>query len=105
MKVGKIDIIEKKDLSVYSEDQTYFKVFSINDVDSSLFMETFSDSEDLLSVNINNPFKRIVKFYNINDSVPMNFIEIDYSLMTEEQTNVFDDFVEKVDFLFNHTHI
>jgi hypothetical protein len=101
MNAGKIDIINKIDLSVYSEDQMYFKVFSINDVDSSLFMETFSDTEDLLSININQPFKRIVKFYNINDSVPMNFIEIDYSSMTDEQKYIFDDFVEKVNTLFN----
>ena len=101
MNAGKIDIIEKLNVAIYGEDQSLIKVVPLYEINAGLFMNTFSDDEDLLTVNVNNPFKRIVKFYNINESVPVNFIEIDYSSMSSEEKIIFDSFVYKIDTLIS----
>jgi hypothetical protein len=101
MNAEKIDIIEKLNVAIYGEDQSLIKVVPLQEINAGLFIDTFSDDEDLLTVNINNPFKRIVKFYNINESVPMNFIEIDYSSMSSEEKIIFDNFVYKIDTLIS----
>jgi hypothetical protein len=58
------------------------------------FMDEFSDTQELLSVNIYNPIPRIMKFYTIENSVPKSFTELDYVDMTEEQKGIFDSFVD-----------
>ena len=57
------------------------------------FMDEFSDTQELLTVNISDPIARIMKFYNIENSVPKSFSELDYLDMTEVQQRVFDTFV------------
>ena len=60
------------------------------------FMNEFSDTQELLSVNIYNPIPRIMKFYTIENSIPKSFTELDYVDMTEEQKGIFDTFVELI---------
>jgi hypothetical protein len=60
------------------------------------FMNEFSDTQELLTVNISDPIARIIKFYNIENSVPNSFTELDYVDMTEEQKGIFDAFVEMI---------
>ena len=57
-------------------------------------MDEFSDTQELLLVNIYNPIPRIMKFYTTENSVPKSFIELDYIDMSEEQKQIFDAFVE-----------
>lgn len=58
------------------------------------FMNEFSDTQELLSVNIYNPIPRIMKFYGIENSIPKSFVELDYVDMTKEQKIIFDTFIE-----------
>lgn len=60
------------------------------------FMNEFSDTQELLSVNIYNPIPRIMKFYTIENSIPKSFVELDYVDMTEEQKLIFDNFVTMI---------
>ena len=60
------------------------------------FMNEFSDTQELLTVNITDPIARIMKFYNIETSVPESYTELDYIDMTEEQKADFDAFVEMI---------
>ena len=60
------------------------------------FMNEFSDTQELLTVNISDPIARIMKFYTIENSIPKSFVELDYIDMTEEQKIIFDSFVEMI---------
>ena len=60
------------------------------------FMNEFSDTQDLLTVNISDPIARIMKFYTIENSIPKSFVELDYIDMTKEQKLIFDSFVEMI---------
>lgn len=60
------------------------------------FMDEFSDTQELLSVNIYNPIPRIMKFYSIENSIPKSFNELDYVDMSLEQKRIFDTFVELI---------
>jgi hypothetical protein len=60
------------------------------------FMNEFSDSQDLLTVNISDPIARIMKFYNIENSIPKSSVELDYIEMSNEQKVIFDAFVEMI---------
>jgi hypothetical protein len=60
------------------------------------FMNEFSDTQELLTVNISDPIARIMKFYTIENSIPKSFTELDYDDMTEEQKGIFDSFVELI---------
>lgn len=60
------------------------------------FMNEFSDTQELLTVNISDPIARIMKFYNIENSVPRSYTEINYSDMNQEQQRIFDTFVEMI---------
>jgi hypothetical protein len=60
------------------------------------FMNEFSDTQELLSVNIYNPIPRIMKFYTIENSIPKSFVELDYIDMTKEQKVIFDSFIEMI---------
>jgi len=57
------------------------------------FMNEFSDTQELLTVNITDPIARIMKFYTIENSIPKSFTELNYSDMTEEQKIIWDSFV------------
>ena len=60
------------------------------------FMNEFSDSQDLLTVNISDPIARIMKFYNIENSIPKSSVELDYIEMSNEQKVIFDAFVQMI---------
>ena len=60
------------------------------------FMNEFSDTQELLTVNVYNPIPRIVKFYSIENSVPKSFTELDYINMSQEQKRIFDTFVQMI---------
>lgn len=57
------------------------------------FMNDFSDTQELLSVNIDNPIARIMKFYTIENSVPKSFTELDYVDMNQNQKESFNAFI------------
>lgn len=60
------------------------------------FMNEFSDTQDLLTVNITDPIARVMKFYTIENSIPKSFTELDYVDMTEEQQEIWDEFVTMI---------
>ena len=57
------------------------------------FESTFMDTQDLLTVNVSQPIKRIMKFYKITDGIPESFTELDYDSMTAEQKSALDNFI------------
>lgn len=57
------------------------------------FESTFMDTQDLLTINVSQPIKRIMKFYNIEMGIPESITELDYDSMTAEQKIVLDDFI------------
>jgi len=90
--VTKIDIIVD---TIYCYDElTNERVDYPLTAEYDFFMDEFSDTQELLSVNIYNPIPRIMKFYGIENSVPKSFTELDYVDMTEEQKGIFDSFVD-----------
>ena len=92
--VTKIDIIG---LEIYAYDElTNTKEIYPLTSEYDFFMNEFSDTQELLSVNIYNPIPRIMKFYGIENSIPKEFIELDYVDMTVEQKEDFDTFVEMI---------
>jgi hypothetical protein len=90
--VTKIDIITNT-IYCYNE-LTNEKVEYPLTSEYDFFMDEFSDTQELLTVNISDPIARIMKFYLIENSIPKSFIELDYINMTEEQKIIFDNFVE-----------
>ena len=92
--VTKIDIMG---LEIYAYDELANKkeIYSLTP-EYDFFMEAFSDTQELLSVNIYNPIPRVMKFYGIENSIPKEFTELDYVDMTVEQKADFDSFVELI---------
>jgi hypothetical protein len=90
----KIDIIG---LEIYAYDELKNKkeIYPLTS-DYDFFMNEFSDTQELLSVNISNPIARIMKFYGIENSIPKSFTELEYIKMTEEQKSKFDMFVNLI---------
>ena len=88
--VTKIDIIKDK-IYCYDEETDERVIYPLVGVDT--FMNEFSDTQDLLTVNITNPKARLIKFYAITESIPESFIILDYSDMTAEQKVIFDEFI------------
>lgn len=85
----KFDIIDDLLFRYDSEMQEQeSSVFNDND-----FKNAFIDNEDLLTINVSQPLKRIVKFYNIQMGIPESFDELDYNLMTAEQKTILDNFI------------
>jgi hypothetical protein len=85
----KFDIIEKV---VYRYDSDMEQQESIS-FDDNTFESTFMDTQDILSINVTFPIKRIVKFYNVEMGIPESFTELDYDSMTAEQKTVLDNFI------------
>ena len=61
------------------------------------FINEFSDTQDVLTVNISQPLKRIMKFYSIEMAIPKSFEELDYSEMTDEQKVILDNFITQIE--------
>jgi hypothetical protein len=92
--VTKIDIMG---VEIYAYDElTNTKEIYPLTPEYDFFMEAFSDTQELLSVNIYNPIPRIMKFYGIENAIPKTFTELDYVDMTVEQKADFDAFVELI---------
>jgi len=92
--VTKIDIMVD---TIYCYDElTNEKVEYPLTSEYDFFMNEFSDTQDLLTVNITDPIARVMKFYGIENSIPKSFTELDYVDMTEEQKGIFDTFVELI---------
>ncbi len=66
----------------YDSDMEQQESITFND---TAFQETFMDTQELLTINVSQPIKRIMKFYNINMGIPESFVELDYNLMTNEE--------------------
>lgn len=92
--VTKIDIMG---LEIYAYDElTNTKEIYPLTAEYDFFMNEFSDTQELLSVNIYNPIPRIMKFYGIENSIPASFTELDYVDMNEQQQIDFNAFVELI---------
>lgn len=85
----KLDIIGNV-LYRYDSDMEQQESTTFND---DTFETTFMDTQDLLTINVSQPIKRIIKFYNINMGVPESFEELDYDSMTEQQKTILDNFI------------
>jgi hypothetical protein len=85
----KFDIIENV-VYRYDADMQQQAGTTFND---TTFESTFMDTQDLLTINVNQPIKRIIKFYNIKMGIPESVVELDYDSMTAEQKTVLDNFI------------
>jgi hypothetical protein len=94
--VSKIDTFKQQEQIVcYNEIEMTREIYPLTS-DYDFFMEEFSDTEDLLTVNIENPIKRIVKFYAIQESIPSSFTELNYQDMNENQKEILDQFINLI---------
>jgi hypothetical protein len=89
--VTKIDIMNVE-IYAYDELENKKQIYPLTS-EFDFFMNEFSDTQELLSVNIYHPIPRIVKFYGIENSIPKSFTELDYVDMTTKQKADFDSFV------------
>jgi hypothetical protein len=94
--VTKIDIIGTE-IYAYNELDNTKEIYPLTK-EYDFFMNEFSDTQELLTVNISDPIARIMKFYTIENSVPKSFVEFDYIDMSREQKTIFDTFVEMIKF-------
>jgi hypothetical protein len=92
--VTKIDIMVET-IYCYDEMTNERKDYPLTS-EYDFFMNEFSGTQDLLTVNIYNPIPRIIKFYTIENSVPKSFTELDYIEMNEKQKGIFDTFVTMI---------
>ena len=92
--VTKIDIIST-DIYAYDELTNTKEIYPLTS-EYDFFMNEFSDTQELLTVNISDPIARIMKFYTIENSIPKSFVELDYIDMTKEQKLIFDSFIEMI---------
>lgn len=90
----KIDII-KDSIFCYNEQKNERKDYPLTE-EFNAFLKMFSDTQDMLSVNISDPISRIVKFYKIENSIPQHFVELPYVEMTQEEKEIFDTFVKLI---------
>jgi len=90
--VTKIDIIGTE-IYAYNELDNTKEIYPLTK-EYDFFMNEFSDTQELLTVNISDPIARIMKFYTIENSIPKSFVELDYADMTAEQKIIFDSFIE-----------
>ena len=79
------DVIYRYDSDMEAQDSVAFS--------DATFESTFMDTQDLLTINVSQPIKRIMKFYNIEMGIPESFTELDYDSMTAEQTSALDNFI------------
>ena len=92
--VTKIDIISDN-IYCYDELNNTRKIYQLTS-EYDFFTEAFSDTQDLLTVNISDPIARIMKFYSIQDSIPGSYIELKYVDMDETQQISFDTFITMI---------
>lgn len=88
--VTKIDIIGQE-IFCYCETDNTREIYPLVGVDA--FIAEFSDTQELLTVNIYEPMPRLIRFYSITESIPESFVILEYADMTTKQKKTFDDFV------------
>jgi hypothetical protein len=94
MELEKIDLF-KDFISTYDIKGEQLKVLSyIPEYD--IFINEFSDTQDLLTINISQPIKRILKFYSIDMGIPKSFVELNYFDMTDEQKLIIDNYIVQI---------
>lgn len=74
----------------YNSDMEAQDSIAFND---ATFESTFMDTQELLTINVSEPIKRIMKFYNIEMGIPESFTELDYDSMTAIQKTALDNFI------------
>ena len=90
----KIDIINGV-IYVYDENMELIKSIELN-VLSNLDL-TFLDGSKLFTLNISNPVKRVIKFYELEGiDTKAIFDETLYENMTEQQVIDFDNFIMNI---------
>jgi hypothetical protein len=90
----KIDLF-KNFIATYNNKGEQLKVLSyISEYDE--FINEFTDTQDLLTINISHPIKRIMKFYSIEMGIPASFTELDYDDMSETQKIITDNYIEQI---------
>lgn len=90
----KIDIISNN-IYYYDESNNTREIYPlISEYD--FFINEFSDTQDLLTINILDPIPRIMKFYSIQNSIPSSYIELKYIDMDETQQTKFNAFITMI---------
>jgi len=92
--VTKIDIISDS-IYCYDEINNTREIYLLT-TEYDFFTNEFSDTQDLLTVNISDPIARIMKFYSIQDSIPGSYTELKYIDMNETQQISFNTFVTMI---------
>ena len=92
--VTKIDIISNN-IYCYDELNNTREIYPLTS-EYDFFIDEFSDTQELLTVNIYNPIPRVMKFYNTENSIPRSFTELDYVDMTENEKAIWDAFVDMI---------
>jgi hypothetical protein len=91
----KIDIINEK---VFCYDSNCELVKTLNLSDFKGITLNYLDGAKLLSLNITQPIKRVIKFFEINGlNISAEFVEYPYSEMSEDQKTNFDSFVQQAE--------
>ena len=85
----KFDIIEDVTYR-YDSDMEAQDSVAFND---ATFESTFMDTQELLTINVSQPAKRIIQFYNIEMGIPESFEELQYDSMTAELKSALDNFI------------
>lgn len=93
MNIEKIDIMDN--IVIRYDDYMTVEYKSLEDVTPNFWNEFHSD-EELLTINITNPTKRIVKFWGIVNSFPTNIEEMLYIDMNENQKEALDEFISSL---------
>ena len=90
--VEKIDIMQGQ-IFTYNDAGGSEGAYPLDTAEYQSFIDRFSDSTDLVSINITSPLKRVMKFYDISGGIPKSFIELDYIDMSSEDKSVLDTFI------------
>jgi len=85
----KIDIIDQE-IFTYNENFNAIKTLPLTS-EYDAFINEFSNTQTLLTVNISNPIKRVMNYY-----VDGEFIESDYDNMSDYQKLITDEFINQI---------
>lgn len=92
--IEKIDVIGN-DILIYDEN---FKLIDSKNLNTLQGLDlTYLDGCKMLTFNLTQPIKRVVKFYELNElNSNAEFQEFIYSEMTEQQKTDFDNFIKLI---------
>lgn len=99
METTKIDIIGGT-VHCYNENSQEKISYKI-DSSADEFLNRFSDNQDLLTINISNPIKRILRFYAITESIPKSVVELIYNDLSDEDKVLVDNFIKMIQSKYN----